>query len=138
MKYQYTPIQYSDDPNYTNRVLDMPTEELGASAYRKYDIEAWMPGRGSWGEISSTSNCADFQSRRLHIRYRQHNPVSDAPLPFAHTLNGTAAAIPRLIVALLENGAQFDHNGEVTGLKLPSALRPYWLCPGKTSCITWS
>ncbi|KAH9950900.1 seryl-tRNA synthetase [Amylocystis lapponica] len=53
------------------RVLDMPTEELGASAYRKYDMEAWMPGRGSWGEISSTSNCTDYQARRLHIRYRR-------------------------------------------------------------------
>lgn len=51
------------------RVLDMPTEELGASASRKYDIEAWMPGRGSYGEISSTSNCTDYQSRRLNARF---------------------------------------------------------------------
>ncbi|OBZ68406.1 Serine--tRNA ligase [Grifola frondosa] len=105
------------------RVLDMPTEELGASAYRKYDAEAWMPGRGGWGEISSTSNCTDYQARRLHIRYQRSSassadsPSSEqsapAPLPFAHTLNGTAAAIPRLIVALLENGARFDDFGAV-------------------------
>ena len=113
----------------------MPTEELGASAYRKYDMEAWMPGRGSWGEISSTSNCTDYQSRRLHIRYR---PIASPPstsisamqhssLPFAHTLNGTAAAVPRLIVALLENGARFDEQGKVIGLRLPATLKPFWL-----------
>ncbi|EPQ60371.1 seryl-tRNA synthetase [Gloeophyllum trabeum ATCC 11539] len=122
----------------TFRVLDMPTEELGASAYRKYDMEAWMPGRGSWGEISSTSNCTDYQSRRLHIRYRPESlcsssePKSSSPagpktLPFAHTLNGTAAAVPRLIVALLENGARFDKVGNVVGLNLPKALQPFWV-----------
>ncbi|KAH7930376.1 seryl-tRNA synthetase [Leucogyrophana mollusca] len=115
------------------RVLDMPTEELGASAYRKYDMEAWMPGRGSWGEISSTSNCTDYQARRLHIRYRRPSPSPSeesspsASLPFAHTLNGTAAAIPRLIVALVENGARFDDQGKPVGLDLPSSLRPFWL-----------
>ena len=121
----------------------MPTEELGASAYRKYDIEAWMPGRGSWGEISSTSNCTDYQSRRLHIRYRKSASgesveTKGSSIPFAHTLNGTAAAIPRLIVALLENGAQFGEDGRVKGLALPSALKPFW--PGKntSSCISWS
>ncbi|TFY80311.1 hypothetical protein EWM64_g3706 [Hericium alpestre] len=116
------------------RVLDMPTEELGASAYRKYDIEAWMPGRGSWGEISSTSNCTDYQARRLHIRYRPTPPSSaelipeshHGSLPFAHTLNGTAVAVPRLIVALLENGVRFKDGDEV-GLDLPSALKPHWL-----------
>lgn len=114
----------------------MPTEELGASAYRKYDVEAWMPGRGSWGEISSTSNCTDYQARRLHIRYR-HSDESrvEAPLPFAHTLNGTAAAIPRLIVALIENGARFSPSGEVEGLDLPEVLKPFWL--GDMSRIKW-
>ncbi|KAF7337439.1 Seryl-tRNA synthetase [Mycena sanguinolenta] len=76
------------------RVLDMPTEELGASAYRKYDMEAWMPGRGSWGEVSSLSNCTDYQSRRLHIRYKNNAPAPTTTTTFAHTLNGTAAAIP--------------------------------------------
>ena len=116
------------------RVLDMPTEELGASAYRKYDIEAWMPGRGSWGEISSLSNCTDYQARRLHIRHRPAPaPSSSSPssqtstgLPFAHTLNGTAVAVPRLIVALLENGARFNDSGQVVGIDLPIALKPFW------------
>jgi len=111
----------------------MPSEELGASAYRKYDMEAWMPGRGGWGEISSTSNCTDYQSRRLHIRYRRSetdfpssSPVQGS-LSFVHTLNGTAAAVPRLIVALLENGARFDESGSMVGLDLPSSLRPFWV-----------
>ncbi|KAF8349690.1 hypothetical protein F5887DRAFT_1058967 [Amanita rubescens] len=121
--------------NLPFRVLDMPSEELGASAYRKYDIEAWMPGRGSWGEVSSLSNCTDFQSRRLHVRYRPSRsdiptelPASaPASLPFIHTLNGTAAAIPRLIVALLENGVFFSKDGTPAGLSLPVALKPFWL-----------
>src|ERR1700760_4110943 len=98
----------------------MPSEELGASAYRKIDMEVWMPGRGQWGEVSSLSNCTDYQSRRLFIR---HSPPSD-PMSqkkvtaYVHTLNGTAAAVPRLIVALLENGAQLDDNGDVSGLLL--------------------
>lgn len=111
----------------------MPSEELGASAYRKYDMEAWMPGRGEWGEISSTSNCTDYQSRRLHIRYRKSgagvapsSPVSGSHA-FAHTLNGTAAAVPRLIVALLENGARFDESGSVAGLDLPLVLKSFWV-----------
>jgi len=108
----------------------MPTEELGASAYRKFDIEAWMPGRGSWGEISSLSNCTDYQARRLHIRHRPAPPSSPSPtsttLPFAHTLNGTAIAVPRLIVALLENGAIFNDSGQVVGIMLPVALKPFW------------
>ncbi|KAK8870040.1 serine-tRNA ligase [Kwoniella newhampshirensis] len=119
----------------TVRVLDMPTEELGASAQRKYDMEAWMPGRGKWGEISSTSNCTDYQSRRLNITYRP-TPLSptethSGPMPFAHTLNGTAAAIPRLLVALLENGLKYEEieAGEIvyTGLDLPKALQRFYV-----------
>ncbi|KAL0240209.1 serine-tRNA ligase [Cryptococcus tetragattii IND107] len=123
------------------RVLDMPTEELGASAHRKYDMEAWMPGRGKWGEISSTSNCTDYQSRRLSITYRPQptspthaiDPLS-GPLPFAHTLNGTAAAIPRLLVALIENGLKYEKTGEgdgeqvvYKGLELPKALQRFYV-----------
>ncbi|GAA5865983.1 hypothetical protein JCM3774_005548 [Rhodotorula dairenensis] len=133
------------------RVLDMPTEELGASAHRKYDIEAWMPGRGKWGELSSASNCTDFQSRRLGIRYRPSHapPSSEVPessgtraggpkLAFAHTLNGTAAAIPRLIVALLENGAVIDSDtGRVTRVRLPACLKPFWLGHGTDGRIEW-
>ncbi|EJF66817.1 seryl-tRNA synthetase [Dichomitus squalens LYAD-421 SS1] len=130
------------------RVLEMPTEELGASAYRKYDAEAWMPGRGGWGEISSTSNCTDYQARRLHIRYRRQTPPStdgsshpaeqaQAAVTFAHTLNGTAAAVPRLIVALVENGAVFDGSGTVVGLKLPRALQPFWVGGNPRGLVQW-
>jgi seryl-tRNA synthetase len=108
----------------------MPTEELGASASRKYDMEAWMPGRGKWGEITSTSNCTDYQARRLHIRYRTSDEPG-APMAFAHTLNGTAAAVPRLIVALLENGARIE-NDQVVGVDLPKVLRPWWVGPEAT------
>ncbi|KAF5352458.1 hypothetical protein D9756_006014 [Leucocoprinus leucothites] len=124
------------------RILDMPTEELGASAYRKYDMEAWMPGRQTWGEVSSLSNCTDYQARRLHIRYRPLTPKGFTPphptgsLPFAHTLNGTAAAIPRLIVALLENGAVFGENGEVEYIRLPKVLKPFWIENGR-GIVKW-
>jgi len=139
----------------------MPTEELGAPAYRKYDMEAWMPGRDGWGEvstpwlvpkildgnliicylqISSTSNCTDYQARRLHIRHRPRPGAEDASIPFAHTLNGTCAAIPRLLVALIENGAVIAQDGSVQGLELPEALRRFWI-GGETinECtkITW-
>ncbi|KAF7793422.1 hypothetical protein EIP86_004534 [Pleurotus ostreatoroseus] len=134
-------IEIFEGLGLTFRVLDMPTEELGASAYRKYDIEAWMPGRDGWGEISSTSNCTDYQARRLHIRYR-HEPAGvqkdtpSGPLPFAHTLNGTAAAVPRLIVALIENGARFDEKGKAVGLNLPKALKPFWVDSGR-DIVRW-
>ncbi|KAL7422072.1 Serine--tRNA ligase, mitochondrial [Cryptotrichosporon argae] len=125
------------------RVLDMPTEELGASAAKKYDMEAWMPGRGGWGEITSASNCTDYQARRLHVRYRARAREGEGstsaatsqpkaktkktPLPFAHTLNGTAAAVPRLIVALLENGVRLGPAGEVEGVDLPKCLERWWI-----------
>ena len=100
------------------RVLDMPPHELGASAYRKYDIEAYLRGKGEFGEISSASNCTDYQSRRLQIRYRPQQ--GGEGLRFVHTLNATAAAVPRLIVALLETHAQPD--GSVL---IPEVLQPY-------------
>lgn len=79
------------------KLYDMPVHDLGAPAYRKYDIEAWMPSRNEFGEISSTSNCTDYQSKRLNIY------CSDGAEKFhAHTVNGTACAIPRMIIALLE------------------------------------
>ncbi|KAL9542575.1 hypothetical protein MBANPS3_008540 [Mucor bainieri] len=105
------------------RILDMPTEELGASAYRKYDMEAWMPGREKWGEISSTSNCTDYQSRRLSIRYRPKYQT-DKNTQFCHTLNGTAIAVPRVIIAILETFQQ--DNGSV---RVPEVLRR-WI-PGE-------
>ncbi|CAK0784047.1 hypothetical protein CVIRNUC_007250 [Coccomyxa viridis] len=95
------------------KVLDMPTNDLGAPAYRKIDIEAWMPGMDRYGEISSASNCTDYQARRLNLRYRPVQSATDSPQKktptrFAHTLNGTACAVPRMIVAILENFQQED------------------------------
>lgn len=97
-----------NDLELTARVINIGPTDLGAPAYQKYDIEAWMPGRGSWGEISSTSNCLDFQSRRLHTK--------DTNGEFVHTLNGTALAVPRVIVALIENG------WDGKGVRIPKAL----------------
>ena len=99
------------------RVLDMPTEELGAPAHRKFDIEAYLPGRGAYGEISSASNCLDYQSRRLLTRYRDKHAKKNL---YVHTVNGTAAAVPRLIIALLETHQQKD--GSVL---IPKALQPF-------------
>lgn len=98
------------------RILDMPPHELGNAAYRKYDIEAWMYGRQAWGEITSTSNCTDYQSRRLNTMYRRR----DGKHIFAHTLNGTAMAVPRMIIAILESGLQED--GSVA---IPKVLQKY-------------
>ncbi|XP_026994686.2 serine--tRNA ligase, mitochondrial [Tachysurus fulvidraco] len=98
------------------RVLDMPTQELGAPAFRKYDIEAWMPGRESYGEISSASNCTDYQSRRLNILYER----SDGSFKYAHTVNATACAIPRTIIAILET-----HQTKEGTVRVPDVLQPY-------------
>jgi len=99
------------------RVIDTATGDLGGPAYRKYDLEAWMPGRGQWGEITSTSNCTDYQARRLGIRYRTKGEKGTR---FAHTLNGTAIAVSRAIIAILENYQQAD--GSVV---IPEVLRPW-------------
>ncbi|HVZ37806.1 MAG TPA: serine--tRNA ligase [Candidatus Kapabacteria bacterium] len=98
------------------RVVDIAAGDLGAPAYRKFDLEAWMPSRGGYGEVTSTSNCTDFQSRRLAIRYRDEENQTR----LVHTLNGTAVAIPRAIVAILENNQQAD--GTVV---VPEVLRPF-------------
>lgn len=104
-------------------MLDMPTSDLGAPAYRKHDIEAWMPGLERYGEISSASNCTDYQSRRLNIRYKPQDKEG-APRryqkEFAHTLNATACAVPRLIVSILENYQNSD--GSVS---IPAVLQPF-------------
>lgn len=102
------------------RVLEMARWELGAAANRKWDHEVWMPGRNIWGEVMSTSNCTDYQSRRLGIRYRDQ---SGKELVFPHTLNGTACAVPRIIMALLEWG--WDPK-EPELLNLPIALEPFY------------
>jgi len=100
------------------RVVDTCTGDLGAPAYRKWDLEAWMPGRngGEWGEVTSTSNCTDYQSRRLNIKYKD----DDGKNKYVHTLNGTAIAISRGIIALLENYQQADGT-----VRIPPALVPY-------------
>lgn len=103
------------------RVIDIASADLGAPAYRKFDLEAWMPGRGEggeYGEITSTSNCTDFQARRLKIRFRRGGDKKKNEL--VHTLNGTAISNARAIVALLENHQQAD--GSIT---IPKALVPY-------------
>jgi len=100
-------------------VIDTCTGDLGGPAYRKYDLEAWMPGRGQkgeYGEVTSTSNCTDYQARRLGIRYRIPGQKGTR---FVHTLNGTAVAVTRAILAILENYQQTD--GSVI---IPDVLRP--------------
>jgi seryl-tRNA synthetase len=102
------------------RVIDTCTGDLGGPAYRKYDLEAWMPGRGrsgEYGEVTSTSNCTDYQARRLNIRYKTHGQKGTR---FVHTLNGTAVAVTRALLAILENNQQAD--GSVV---IPEVLRPW-------------
>jgi seryl-tRNA synthetase len=103
------------------RVLDIASGDLGGPAYRKFDIEAWMPGRGDYGEVTSTSNCTDYQARRLRIRYRPTDPTGKAKNPFVHMLNGTAIANTRTILAILENHQQKDGS-----IRIPEKLRSYF------------
>ncbi len=100
------------------RIVDTCTGDLGGPAYRKFDIEAWMPGRGEkgeWGEITSASNCTDYQARRLGIRFKEGGKNA-----FVHTLNGTALAVSRTLIALLENFQKEDGS-----IELPRALVAY-------------
>jgi seryl-tRNA synthetase len=102
------------------RVLDIATGDLGAPAYRKFDLEAWLPGRGEkgdWGEVTSASNCTDFQARRLRTRFRRKGAKKTEHV---HTLNGTAVAVSRALIALLENHQRADGS-----IGVPRALRPY-------------
>jgi seryl-tRNA synthetase len=105
------------------RVVNIAVDDLGASAAKKYDIEAWLPGQGRYREVTSTSNTTDFQARRLEIRTRDPARASGRPETL-HTLNGTAVAVGRTIVALLENGQRED--GSVV---LPRVLVPYGAAP---------
>jgi len=102
------------------RVLDIATGDLGGPAYRKFDLEAWMPGRGTsgeFGEVTSTSNCTDYQSRRLDIRYKVKG---EKGTQLVHTLNGTAIAISRALIAILENYQQADGS-----IAIPEVLRKW-------------
>jgi len=102
------------------RLVSVCAGDLGAPAYKKYDIEAWMPGLGDggeFGEVTSVSNCTDFQARRLNVRYRED---ATKKLRFVHTLNGTAVAVTRVMLAILENHQ--TKNGDII---VPKVLRPY-------------
>ena len=102
------------------RVIDTASGDLGGPAYRKFDLEAWMPGRGEkgeWGEVTSTSNCTDYQARRLAVRYRKPGEKGTS---YVHTLNGTAIAISRAIIAILENYQCSDGS-----IVVPDALVPW-------------
>ena len=100
------------------RVVDTATGDLGGPAFRKYDLEAWMPGRGDageWGEVTSTSNCTDYQARRLNIRFKEKDKKGTK---FVHTLNGTAFALSRAF-SVLEN-----HQNADASVTIPECLRP--------------
>jgi seryl-tRNA synthetase len=97
------------------RVIDVASGDLGSSAIRKFDCEAWIPTQGAYREVTSTSNCTEFQARRLNIRYRDESGTK----PVA-TLNGTLVAVPRMIVAILEN-----HQNSDGSVNVPKALRPF-------------
>ena len=102
------------------RIVDTATGDLGGPAYRKYDLEAWMPGRGEageWGEVTSTSNCTDYQARRLNVRFKQKDVKGTH---FVHTLNGTAFALSRALISILEN-----HQNADGSVNVPEVLQPY-------------
>ncbi|MCC7522296.1 serine--tRNA ligase [Candidatus Uhrbacteria bacterium] len=102
------------------QVVDICTGDLGGPAYRKYDLEGWMWGRnegkGGYGEITSTSNCTDYQARRLNVRIRR----KDGTLEYAHTLNGTAISLARALIVIMENNQQADGS-----IKIPEVLVPF-------------
>jgi len=105
------------------RVVDHCTADLGAPSYRTYDLEAWMPGKpnkegkmGDWGEITSTSNCTDYQARSLNIKYK----TIEGKKEYVHMLNGTAISLCRAMISLMENHQQSDGS-----IKIPSVLHKY-------------
>jgi len=108
--------QFLDSLELPYRVIDVATGDLGASAARKFDCEAWIPSQGRYRELTSTSNCTTFQARRLKVRERG----ADGSVRPVATLNGTLVAIPRTIIALLENHQQADGS-----VRVPAALQPY-------------
>ncbi|HBD93964.1 MAG: serine--tRNA ligase [Spirochaetes bacterium GWF1_31_7] len=97
------------------RVLNIATGDLGNPAYKKYDLEAWMPGRGCYGEITSTSNCTDFQARRLNTRIKDKAGNKN----IAHMLNGTVIAVPRVIISILENYQNEDGTVDIPEILVP-------------------
>jgi seryl-tRNA synthetase len=107
--------EFLDKLELAYRVIDVAAGDLGLSAQRKFDCEAWIPTQGKYRELTSTSNCTEFQARRLDIRGR----FEEGARPLA-TLNGTLCAVPRTIVAILET-----HQQEDGSVRIPEALRPY-------------
>ncbi len=105
------------------RVVNVAAGDLGASAAKKYDIEVWLPGQGRYRELTSCSNCTDYQARRLQTRVRR----SEGAVEVVHTLNGTATAIGRTLIAILEN-----HQREDGSVELPKVLHPYLPEPLRT------
>jgi seryl-tRNA synthetase len=99
------------------RVKQLCSGELGFAAQKAYDIEMWAPGCGEWLEVSSCSNCGDFQARRANIRYR---PSPESKPQFVHTLNGSGLALPRVLIAIMENYQQADGS-----ILIPEVLQPY-------------
>jgi seryl-tRNA synthetase len=98
-------------------VVELAAGDTGFASARTFDLEAWAPGVGAWLEVSSSSTFTDFQGRRANIRFR---PAPGARPEFVHTLNASALAFPRTIIALLENGQASDGS-----IRLPDALAPY-------------
>ena len=99
------------------RIVQLCTGDLGFASSKSFDIEIWSPGCAEWLEVSSCSNCGDFQARRTNIRYR---PASDARPQFVHTLNGSGLAMPRVVIAIMENYQQADGS-----ILVPEVLQPY-------------
>ena len=99
------------------RVVVLSTGDMGFAAQKTYDIEVWLPGQGAYREISSCSNCGDFQARRMNARYR---PQGAKDTRFVHTLNGSGVAVGRALIAVMENYQEEDGS-----IRIPSALLPY-------------
>jgi seryl-tRNA synthetase len=99
------------------RTMLLCTGDMGFASKKTYDIEVWLPGQDAFREISSCSNCGDFQARRMNARYR---PAGEKHTRFVHTLNGSGLAVGRTLVAILENYQQADGS-----IAVPDALKPY-------------
>ncbi|HEY2042583.1 MAG TPA: aminoacyl--tRNA ligase-related protein, partial [Jatrophihabitans sp.] len=112
--------EFMDSLELAYRVIDVAAGDLGSSAVRKFDIEAWFPSQGTYRELTSTSNCTTFQARRLNIRTRSGHDGKSSNEPVA-TLNGTLCAVARTIACLLDHHQQPDGS-----VYVPQALRP-WL-----------
>jgi seryl-tRNA synthetase len=102
------------------RIKLLNTSDMGFSSKKTYDVEMWAPGQGEWLEVSSCSNCGDFQGRRANIRFR---PSSEEKPLFVHTLNGSGLALPRVLISVLENYQQADGS-----IRVPDVLQPFMGC----------